>query len=375
MDFIERVVIRVDASVEMGMGHLTRCMSLANELARQGAEVFFLMRSHAVALAGLPEAGGHTVRLLRDPEPGSGEAGVTAAGHRLWLPTTWQRDAEQTREAIDGIGNVDWLIVDHYALDAQWENAQRRQELRILAIDDLADRPHDCDILLDQNLVSAMETRYRNHVAVTTRQLLGPSYALLRPEFTEARKSLAARNGEVRRILICYGGSDPSNETAKALAAIKNLSAGPIAVDVAVGLSNPHADLIARLCLEMPRARMHRGADNMAELMSHAHLAIGAGGVMSWERCCLGLPTIAVDIAENQVGALTALAKVGALLHMGSAMSITPDQIAASIRSLLDDPAKTRTMGDVACALVDGEGIRRVSAEMVRRQRHGSLAP
>jgi UDP-2,4-diacetamido-2,4,6-trideoxy-beta-L-altropyranose hydrolase len=375
MDFIERVAIRVDASVEMGTGHLTRCMSLANELARRGTEVFFLMRSHAMALAGLPEACGHTVRLLRDPEPGSGEAGVTATGHRLWLPTTWQRDAEQTREAIDGIGNVDWLIVDHYALDAQWENAERRQGLRILAIDDLADRPHDCDILLDQNLVLAMETRYRTHVAVTTRQLLGPSYALLRPEFAEARKALAGRSGEVRRILICYGGSDPSNETAKALAAVKSLSAGPIAVDVAVGLSNPHADLIARLCLEMPRVRMHRGADNMAELMSHADLAIGAGGVMSWERCCLGLPTIAVDIAENQVGTLTALAKVGALVHVGSAGSITLDQITGSIRSLLDDPAKTRAMGDVACALVDGDGIRRVSAEMVRCQRQGSLRP
>lgn len=358
MSLIKRVVIRVDASVEMGMGHLVRCMSLANALAEEGTEVFFLLRSHAAALTGLIEADGHAVRLLADPPHDSGAAPTR------WLPTTWQRDAGQTLDAIGQIGAPDWLIVDHYALDAKWERLQRQQVPRILAIDDLADRPHDCDILLDQNLVAAMETRYRGLLPATCRPLLGPRFALLRHDFAEQRKSAAIRDGEIRRILVCYGGSDPSNETAKALAAVKYLSVSSLSVDVAIGPSNPHADLIAKLCLELPRTNMHRGANNMAELMACADLAIGAGGVMSWERCCLGLPTIAVDIADNQIGGLTALARLGALVHLGSAASVTQDQMESSIRSLLGDPAKTRAIGDVAHALVDGEGCGRVRTAM-----------
>jgi UDP-2,4-diacetamido-2,4,6-trideoxy-beta-L-altropyranose hydrolase len=361
MSFMQRVVMRVDASVEMGMGHLVRCMSLANALKDDGTGVFFLLRSHAAALAGLIEASGHTVRLLPDPPHRSADP---TAGHTHWLPTTWQRDAEQTLEAIGQIGPTEWLIVDHYGLDARWERSQRQQVPRILAIDDLADRPHDCDILLDQNFVVDLETRYQGRVPATCRELLGPRYALLRREFEEERKSMAGRSGEVHRLLVCYGGSDPANETTKALGAIKSLSHNSLAVDVVIGRSNPHAELISRLCLELPQAELHRDVHNIAELLRRADLALGAGGGMSWERCCLGLPTIAVDIAANQIGALTGLAKIGALVYLGSAASVTEDQIASSIQSLLNDSARTRLMGETALALVDGQGSHRVRAEM-----------
>jgi UDP-2,4-diacetamido-2,4,6-trideoxy-beta-L-altropyranose hydrolase len=364
MSAVHRVVVRVDASTEMGMGHLMRCLSLARDLAEDGANVFFLLRSHAARLTGLIEGEGHSVRLLPDPErrPDTPAADGTAYAH--WLPTSWQKDAEQALEAIDHIGPVDWLIVDHYALDARWERLQRKRVPRIFAIDDLADRNHDCDILLDQNLVLDMEHRYRGHLPPACRPLLGPAYALLRPEFAGQRKSLIGRSGKVRRILVCYGGSDPGNETAKALSAIKSLSLSWLAVDVAIGLSNPHADSIAGLCREMPLAELHRGADNMAELMMRADLAIGAGGVMSWERCCLALPTIAIDIADNQTGALTALAGRGAVAYLGSASSVTVDQIAGTLQSMLDDPARTRGMGEAAGALVDGLGTSRVLEAM-----------
>ena len=363
MDSIQRVVIRVDASVEMGMGHLTRCISLANALAVDGTRTLFLMRSHAAALSGLIESNGHAVQLLPDPERADHD---TAAGtaHAHWLPVTWQRDAEETREAMRQAGAAGWLIVDHYALDARWEQMQRRDGLRILAIDDLADRAHDCDILLDQNLVPDMEARYRDRVRASCEQLLGPRYALLRPEFAEQRGTLAARSGAVRRIVVCYGGSDPSNETAKTLAAIGCLASDSLSVDVVIGASNPHVEQVSRLCHELPRTRLHRSANNMAELIGGADLAIGAGGVMSWERCCLGVPTVAVDIAANQVGALTALARAGALLYLGSAASVSKEQMAASIGALLCDPARIRTMGAIALALVDGEGCSRVRASM-----------
>jgi UDP-2,4-diacetamido-2,4,6-trideoxy-beta-L-altropyranose hydrolase len=362
MSFIERVAIRVDASTEMGMGHLMRCLSIANALAADGTKVFFLLRSHAASLAGLIEAEGHEVRLLADPERHRDDAGTAGAGHSPWLPTTWQRDAEQTLEVIGQIGPTDWLIVDHYALDARWQRLQRQLVPRILAIDDLADRPHDCDILLDQNFVVDMEVRYRGLLPATCRQLLGPRYALLRPEFAEQRKSLVGRSGEVHRILLCYGGSDPSNETAKALRALKSLSHHSLAVDVVIGRSNPHADAVSKLCLELPRTELHRDVHNMAELLRRADLAIGAGGGMSWERCCLGLPTIAVDIAANQIDPLTKLAETGALIYLGSAQALSEDEIKTSIRSLMHDPARTKRMGEIAGTLVDGNGCRRVHA-------------
>src|SRR6266568_5895138 len=177
------------------------------------------------------------------------------------------------------IGPIDWLIVDYYALDARWERMQRKQAPRILAIDDLADRDHDCHMLLDQNLVEGMESRYRGRLSSTCRPLLGPYYALLRPDFAEQRKSLTGRSGKVDRILVCYGGSDPGNETAKALSAIKSLSLPSLAVDVAIGVSNPHARAISDLSLAIPGAELHRGADSMADLIKRADLAIGAGGV------------------------------------------------------------------------------------------------
>ncbi|MBU6462892.1 MAG: UDP-2,4-diacetamido-2,4,6-trideoxy-beta-L-altropyranose hydrolase [Proteobacteria bacterium] len=362
MGIIQRVAIRVDASIEMGMGHLARCMSLANALASHGVKIVFIMREHASVFSRIVEACGHTLLLLRDSELYQDPYDLTAHAH--WLPVNPQQDAAQTLEAIGGIGDVDWLIVDHYALDANWERQQRKQALRVLVIDDLADRVHDCDILLDQNLVLNPEARYSSLVPAACQQMLGPGYALLRPEFAEARKSLTDRSGEVRRILVCYGGSDPSNETAKALAAIKHMETTSLAIDVVIGLGNPHADRVSGLCLELRCVELHRGTDNMAELMGRADLAIGAGGIMNWERCCLGLPTIAVDVAANQVRSLAALASAGALIHLGSAQSVNATQIATAIGAMIEDSARIRSMRTSALALVDGEGVGRMCSAM-----------
>jgi UDP-2,4-diacetamido-2,4,6-trideoxy-beta-L-altropyranose hydrolase len=364
MNAVQRVVIRVDASIGMGMGHLMRCLSLARALADDGANVFFLLRSHAASMTRLIEGEGHAVQLLPDPDRRADDVATGGTAHARWLPTTWQQDAEQTLEATDRIGPIDWLIVDHYSLDERWERIQRNRVPRILAIDDLADRDHDCDILLDQNLVQGLEGRYRGLVPATCKLLLGPRYALLRPEFANARKSLARRTGQVRRILVCYGGSDPSNETAKAIAAIKRLSTNRLAIDVVIGLSNPHGDTVSMLCQELPGAVLYRGAEDMADLMGRADLAIGAGGIMCWERCCLGLPTLAVDIAANQVAALTALAAADALVYLGSAASVTEEQMARSLDALLRDPAQIRALGERALELVDGEGLSRVCTEV-----------
>lgn len=360
-----QAVFRVDASVEMGLGHLTRCLTLANALARTGVRSRFLMRSHAAGLAHLVEGSGHAVQLLPDPSaPAPGTEDRTGP-HAHWLPTTWRQDADQTCNALAEIGPAEWLIVDHYALDGRWETACRREGLRIIAIDDLADRDHDCEILLDQNLVPHMGTRYRDRVSEACVQLLGPQYALLRPEFVEQRRLVTSRSGKIGRLLICYGGSDPTNETAKAVQAIASPAMPSIEVDVVIGPSNPHAESIVRLCSGLPRTRVHRGANNIAELMRRADLSIGAGGVMSWERCCVGLPAVVVDVASNQIGTLTALADVGAALYLGRAASVTAEILTDAVRALLDDPARNRALGEAALALVDGLGGGRVSDRML----------
>lgn len=355
-----QVVFRVDASVEMGLGHLTRCLTLADALAAAGARSCFLMRGHAAGLAYLAESRGHQVRLLSDPLVRLAGADDSGGPYAHWLPTNWQQDADQTRSAFDEIGAVEWLIVDHYALDARWEQACRRGGTRILAIDDLADRDHDCEILLDQNLVQDIEMRYRGRVPAACAQLLGPGYALLRPEFAALRALLTPRSGEINRILICFGGSDPTNETAEALKAIASLAMPRLAADVAIGATNPHVASVDALCQRMANVTLHRGANNIAELMRRADLSIGAGGVMSWERCCLGLPTLAIGIAENQAGVLTALAAAGAIVHIGAAASVTEGAIAQALHSLLCNPGQVRLMSETALALVDGGGAERV---------------
>ncbi|MFK4534013.1 UDP-2,4-diacetamido-2,4,6-trideoxy-beta-L-altropyranose hydrolase [Bradyrhizobium ottawaense] len=354
------VVFRVDASVEMGLGHLTRCLTLANALAGSAVRSYFLMRSHAAGLVHMVERAGHAVRLLPDPAEPALEPGCDAVPHAHWLPTTRQKDAEQTCSALAEIGRVEWLIVDHYALDIRWERACRRDGLRILVIDDLADRDHDCEVLLDQNLVFQMEVRYRDRVPTACVQLLGPGYAMLRPEFAEQRALLTPRSGKISRILICFGGSDPTNETAKALTAIAILATSQLAVDVVIGPSNPNTGSVHALCRQMPNVALHPSSTNIAELMRRADLSIGAGGVMNWERCCLGLPVLALDIAKNQVPSLTRLAQAGALVHLGSGASVSADDIAAAVKALAADRAQARRLGEVAATLVDGDGAERV---------------
>jgi UDP-2,4-diacetamido-2,4,6-trideoxy-beta-L-altropyranose hydrolase len=359
---MQRVVIRVDASVDIGLGHLTRCLTLANALAADGTKICFLMRDRSEAFAQLIEFNGHDYRLLHS----SGRCGPAAdtKAHSRWLPVSWQEDAEDTAREISKLGPVDWLVVDNYALDSGWERELRAKGRRILTVDDLAERPHDCDILLDQNFVRGMWTRYETLVPSTCKSLLGPRYALLRPEFAAQRHSLVARDGTVSRILICFGGTDPMNETTKALAAVRGARTEGLAIDVVVGRGNPNAESVARQCAEIPGATSYQGAENMAALMARADLAVGAGGVMSWERCCLGLPTIAIAIVEHQVDLLEALAEQGSLSYLGAADAVSEIEIGDAIRSLAVDPARIRRMGECARALVDGEGCRRVAAAM-----------
>jgi UDP-2,4-diacetamido-2,4,6-trideoxy-beta-L-altropyranose hydrolase len=259
---------------------------------------------------------------------------------------------------------TDWLVVDHYGVDSRWETAARKATRRILAIDDLADRRHDCDVLLDQNLSIAGDSPYSVLVPAGAKLLMGPRYALLRPEFATLRSTLRRRDGFVRRIMICFGGADPQNHTAAALKALRGQSAGIDRIDVVVGAANPHRERIAAQCSGMANALLHCPAPDIAELLAKADLAIGAGGAMSWERACLGVPTVAFGIAENQHKVLEALVEAGCVVGMPELHTPDTETMAALIKSALTNPALLRGLSRRSAALTDGLGAERVADAM-----------
>jgi len=321
--------MRVEASAELGVGHFMRCLALGSVLQQRGAEV--LVASDMLA-DGL-------VATLR-------RANIDRIAGRMLA-------AQQ----------LDWLIVDHYALDARYETAARATARRIMVIDDLADRPHDCDLLLDQNLFADMETRYRGLLPAHARVLTGPRYALLRAEFAASR-SLVRRPQAVHRILISFGGSDPTNETVKTLRALSPLQLDAVTVDVLVGALNPHRAQVIECLRELPGARLIDGTDRMAELLIAADLFIGASGATSWERCCLGVPSIVVAVASNQAPIARALAEEGYHCYLGEGHDVSEAMIGAAVADRIEHFRGACESARRGMTLVDGHGAERVAAAM-----------
>lgn len=361
-----RVAFRVDANARIGSGHLVRCATLAVALREQGAQSRFICRALPESWqAWLTAQGLQWVDLGPATVPYEARPGDPA--HAAWLETRWEDDAADTQRALGGDA-WDWLVADHYALDARWEHALRPHARRLLAIDDLADRAHDVDALVDLNLHESAESRYTGKVPDGARLMLGPAFALLRPEFAAARADLRPRPGEVRRVLVFFGGFDAGNTTGRALQGLDGLrrdGIGPFAVDVVIGAQHPARDELIAYCAERPGWACHVQTDRMAELMMAADLAIGAGGGATWERCALGLPAIAVAQAANQVEQVDAVARVSAVC----APRLRDDSPAAwrvPIEALWFDPLRRGRMADAAHALVDARGAERVATYMAR---------
>ncbi|KKM12352.1 hypothetical protein SY88_04175 [Clostridiales bacterium PH28_bin88] len=350
-------VFRVDASVQIGSGHLMRCLTLADALCRKGARVSFVCHELPGNFCDFVENKGCQVHRLPYTEQHVNDA-YRDLTHVERLRVDWQSDAEQTQAVLKkDEEDIDWLIVDHYSLDHRWETYLRPLVKKIMVIDDLADRSHDCDLLLDQNLYQNIETRYEGLVPKDCRKLLGPQYALLRPQFRAARKNLRKRNGSVKRILIFFGGSDPANETTKALEAIRLLNRWDIAVDAVVGGANPHVEQVKRLCSVMPNVNFYCQVDNMAQLMADADLAIGAGGSATWERCILGLPSITLVVAPNQLEATASVAGAGATWNLGWSSGVSPERLMEAVKKAIDNPEALKEMGERAMRLMESVSI------------------
>lgn len=335
-----------------------RCLTLAERLHADGASVAFVCRDFEQGGELMAKTREFDVFALPYLESDSIHA-ESLRGYDKWLAVDWERDARETIQAIRQFGRPDWLVVDHYALDRKWENTIRPYVERIMAIDDLANRPHVCDALLDHNYGHA-DDRYDRHLPPKCRKLLGSKYALLRHEFVDARQRLRSRHAYIERILIFYGGADARNDTSKALRAIALLDKLTPQVDVVVGTANRHRDEIVNLVSEMSGVTVHTDVRQMSDLMNSADLCLGAAGTTSWERCCLGLPTLMTAVAENQVSIAEAIDRAGAGKYLGNSDSVSESVIKESIEDLAISPRGLMGMSQCAMSLVDGLGTQRV---------------
>jgi UDP-2,4-diacetamido-2,4,6-trideoxy-beta-L-altropyranose hydrolase len=342
-------VFRADASLEVGAGHVMRCLSLADCLVVLGNRCMFLCRPAAGDLIDEIERRGHSV--LRMPP---------LAGPRAMSESS---DARAAGEGLSGLA-VDWLVVDHYRLGIEWEQAVGPCAQNLLVIDDIG-RNHECSLLLDQNYSNPMHARYRRTLS-ESKLLLGPQYALLRADFAASRAlALQRRTGLLVGILVSMGGSDPSNATAKALAGLESVWQEGWRVDAVIGAGNPHRKAVESICSRLPAATLHVQTSNMAQLMTAADCAIGAGGSTTWERCCLGLPSLVSILSNDQTSIATAVAEAGAQSLLGRDQEVSIADYTREVSAL--SPARLLAMSAAAARICDGLGAGRVAEQLQMR--------
>jgi len=362
------VVVRTDASIDIGTGHAMRCLTLADALREQGAKCFFVCREHPGNLLKYIRRRGFeacSLPVARGCEAGDRTSAETYPAHAAWLGTDWENDAQQTRDML-GNSAIDWLIVDHYALEERWERKLRPACSRLMVIDDLADRPHDCDLLLDQNL-GREPADYATLVPDNSKILAGPKYALLRPGFAALRQHSLDRRAtpHLKRLLITMGGSDKDNATGKVLDALKLCSLpSDCHITIVMGANAPSLDLVRAVAEKMPWiTEVKVDVNDMARLMADSDLAIGAAGTTALERCCLGLPSLTTVLADNQRDGAAALESSGSVVLLGGA-----DFIARDLPRKLESLLESNKLSAMQCAcqvVADGEGTARVVNDLM----------
>lgn len=342
---MSRLLVRADGGPKLGGGHIYRCMTLARVLLSRGWDVTF---------CGTPETL-DTVALLSDFR---------------FVPLARELSQLQEVRLLAGeFNDVDLLLVDHYQRDAEFEQACSFARL-IMVVDDLADRPHHCDLLLDQT-VGRLEQAYRTLVPQHCELLLGTDYALLRPEFRAVRQrglDRRAKASSVRNLLVMGGATDPTNLTALVLDALESLEL-PLAVTLVLHPQVTHFPEIEKRVKDWVGAselRLIPGSNQVARLMNEADLSVGAAGSTSWERCCLGLPSLTVEVADNQALIARELGHRGAAMVLGRAGQVEASQIAKGLRRLAHDHEYRRAMISAGAGLVDGLGVERVIAAIER---------
>lgn len=331
-----QVVFRVDASIQIGTGHVMRCLVLAEQLKKRKADIVFICCHLPGNLMQVLKNKGFQVKSL--------EYARNASDHLREIQDNWELDAQAVIEEIKQDTPIDYIVVDHYALDYHWERAISPFVHKLLVIDDLENRRHDCDCLIDQNLYPD-KNRYQDLINEKTDLLLGPKYLLLREEFSQTHLP-SLRHRPVQRILVSFGGSDPTNETLKTVKALVHIP-NPCEADIVIGSVNPFIDTIQNYAEQYPFINLYTETTHLAEMMAEADLAIGAGGTTTWERCYMQLPTITIETADNQHAILTYLHHLGMIHHLGKSKDVSANVIKEAITTFQKHPLKLKQMSAV----------------------------
>lgn len=360
------ILFRTDSSFEIGTGHVMRCLTFAEKLTEKGAKCEFVCRNHKGNLIKeICKRNFFTYELPILTSKDSSKLNQTKETvHLSWLGSDWATDANETKSYVN-YKFYDWIIVDHYAIDAKWEKELRKICRKIMVIDDLADRQHNCDLLLDQNL-GRKKSHYKSLVPSNCQILTGPKYALLRPDFNLFReKSLARRKKPIlKNLLITLGGIDADNITEKILKMLVNIPLpSEHQIFVIMGPNAPWIENIKSLSAKMAfNIKVKQDISNMAQIMANSDLAIGAAGSTSWERCSLGLPSIICAFADNQTFIANQLNLKGAskIFFIDNKMK----NLHNILLGIMDNQNELLKMVKNASNVTDGLGTNRVTREL-----------
>ena len=352
------IVFRTDASIEIGTGHVARCVTLAKILQAQGKTCHFICRELPGNLIEYIES--ENMRVSRLPAPVELADGLEITS---WLGVSWKQDAIECQKLFAKL-QPERIIVDHYGLDRQWENlVSKGTNMKVMAIDDLANRKHQCDILLDQTL-ARKKSDYDQLIPQTSVKLVGPEFALLRLEFARLRDECLPRRKHMsmNNILITLGGIDKDNIAAQVLEILEKCQLPPrIKIVVVTGANFPHFEALKKQEKQLSlSAEILVNVTNMAEIMCEADLAIGAAGTTSWERCCMGLPTLALVLADNQIESAEALDNAGAAVMVGDVrQSGWKEELVKQVNRLKNSSELVK-LSQKASVLCDGHGASRI---------------
>lgn len=340
-----RVLFRVDAGHGIGFGHVTRCLALARHLIASGAAVTFATRARTPEILRRIESWGVSVKLL--PAAADSER----ADGPVWSAEVQRADAEATVMASENAWDA--VVVDHYRLDATWEDAARENARRVVAIDDLANRAHTSDVLVDHNWYGDHNAkRYIDLVPRSTVQLLGPRYAMLHPEYSEARRQKSPVSFPPKRLLVSFGGTDVGRQTQTAVEGI--LDVPDIRVDAALGAAGVLTPELEQLG-ESPRVALHVGLPSLVGLLREADLVIGAGGTATWERLCMGVPAIVTTVSDNQSGVTRAFHNAQMTRWLGTSSAVKAEDYRRAVSEFIGAP-QTEVL-----PIVDGHGAGRIA--------------
>jgi UDP-2,4-diacetamido-2,4,6-trideoxy-beta-L-altropyranose hydrolase len=362
-------VIRADSSQNIGLGHVLRCLAFAEWAVKDNLKAILLTKSsNSFINERILRLGGEVIIL-----PSGSGVFTSSYAHSHWLDTSEEDDGkfciDEIKKIIKKYNYIKpkFIIVDHYALGAPWEKTLS-QVSPILVVDDLSDRQHDCRWLVDQTYGKSVKDYY-NLVPCETKLFIGPKYALIRKEFTDAKNTFRRTFPKSKsKVLITLGGIDKRNDTSKILTfldAYKQVQKKEIVITVVTSNSNPNLNDLKSTIHQMTDVTLLIDVNNMAELMATHDVCIGAAGSTSWERCVMSLPTISIVLAENQKTIAKNLADAEVVLDLGLMADITQDKFMETFYLLIHDMNLYNSLSIKSKSLCDGLGCNRIMKEVV----------